>query len=745
MVGGHYTYANMPLCKWIKPVCGCERNHYDRPGHSRPALSLLVLLAWLLLAPWPVQAAQEVVLDGSVLRVPLGLQIDILDDPSATLSHDQVSAPDVATRFVPSTKAIPGFGFSTSAIWMRWRITNATERDERWLLELAYAPMQHIDLYVQRGAPATDATSGPVTEHLRGGSALNVADRPYNHRTHVFPVMLGRGESVTLHLRLASEGSLTAPLILWRADAFARINTLEFMVLGTYVGIMLALICYNAFVFHFVREPAYAWYVAFLVSVLLFFFSMTGIGQQYVWSESPRLAMRLVPGSIGFFGIFGITFSQIFLNTRQFAPRLHKALYSVTALGVTVVILSCVGSYHLAITTAVALGLIGSTAALVTGIVAYARRQEPARYYLLAWSVLLIGSVVQATRVTGIIPTNIFTEYAQFIGSALEAILLSVALAARMKLMREEKDAAQQDALEQQREALSSKQQAMELVESWNRKLEEDVQARTRDLVSAQQRLVSKQKMAVLGVMTAGVAHEINNPNNFVHAGVKNAEAMLAQFREFLDGLLDADADPGLREAFAEHFRRISGQHELISDGSRRITAIVGGLNAVTQLHQAEQKEAEITEGLEQTLNFFQARYVDSVRIHRDMTVKATRVCWPAELNQAFLNVLLNAAQAVLDRHGQGGGGEIRVATTLPSLAQGPCLVVTVADNGVGMTPEVAEKAFDPFFTTRGVGSGSGLGLSTARDIIQTHGGEISLESTAGEGTTVTLMIPLDA
>jgi signal transduction histidine kinase len=690
-------------------------------------------------------AAQEVRLDGATLRIPLGLQIDILEDPSATLSHAQVTAPDIAARFVPSTKAIPGFGFSNSAIWMRWRLTNATERDERWLLELAYAPMQHIDLYVQRGANVGESISPDVMDHMRGGSALYVADRPYNHRTHVFPVMLGRGETVTLYMRLASEGSLTAPLILWRADAFARVNTIEFMVLGTYVGIMLALICYNAFVFHFVREPAYAWYVAFLVSVLLFFFSMTGIGQQYVWSESPRLAMRLVPGSMGFFGIFGITFSQIFLNTRQFAPRLHKALYSVTALGVIVVGLSCFGSYHLAITTAVALGLIGCTAALITGIVAYARRQEAARYYLLAWSVLLIGSVVQATRVTGVIPTNIFTEYSQFIGSALEAILLSVALAARMKLLREEKDAAQRDALEQQQQALTSKQQAMELVESWNRKLEDDVRARTQDLISAQQRLVSKQKMAVLGVMTAGVAHEINNPNNFVHAGVRNAEAMLGQFREFLDSLLDEDSDPALREAFDGYFRKIASQHELIGDGSRRITAIVTGLNAVTQLHQAEQKEADITEGFEQTLNFFQARYVDSIVMERDMSVKATRMCWPAELNQAFLNVLLNAAQAVLDRHAPGGGGEIRVLTSLQTQPVGECLVVTVADTGVGMTPDVLDRAFDPFFTTRGVGSGSGLGLSTARDIIQSHGGDISMVSVVGSGTTVTIIIPLNA
>jgi signal transduction histidine kinase len=241
------------------------------------------------------------------------------------------------------------------------------------------------------------------------------------------------------------------------------------------------------------------------------------------------------------------------------------------------------------------------------------------------------------------------------------------------------------------------------------------------------------------------VAHEINNPNNFVHAGVKNAEAMLVQFREFLEGLLDEDSDPALREAFSAHFQKIASQHEIISDGSRRITAIVTGLNAVTQLHQAEQKETDISEGLEQTLNFFQARHVDSIAIPRDMGVKAVRVCWPAELNQAFLNVLLNAAQAVLDRHAPGAGGEIRVQTSIQAQQGGTALVVTVADNGVGMTADVLEKAFDPFFTTRGVGSGSGLGLSTARDIIQSHGGDIHLESVPASGTTVRIVIPLEA
>jgi hypothetical protein len=501
---------------------------------------------------------------------------------------------------------------------------------------------------------------------------------------------------------------------------------------------MLGLTVYNLFIYVTVREVSYALYVIFMINMLLIFLSLNGMAQQFLWPEWPALAIVMVPLSIGFGVTSGSLFSMMFLGTRSFAPRLHAFMTFIAIAGLLLVPMVMLVKYHVAIVTAVALLVVACLGMLTSGIRGYMAGVNAGRYYLLAWTVMLLGIIITGLRSFGVLPSNAVTENTIFIGSALEAVLLSVALAARMRALRAEKERAQREALEHQEQATRHKQMVLDTIQDYNRKLEQQVEERTRELLHTQQTLATREKMAALGVMTAGVAHEINNPNNFVSAGIQNLSANLDRFKRYLLGLIDSDENAEIASDIGREFDRLDEQARLVLEGSRRIQTIVQGLDTLTRMEQVEETQASIGEELAEAVRVVSAATPPHVLWSVQIPAVRESRCNPVALCQAFINVLTNAVQALPAY----APGEARIdveARLLPT----DQLEVRVRDTGAGMTGEVLQRALDPFFTTREVGAGTGLGLSFARDVMERHGGTIRLSSELSVGTTVEMVIPL--
>jgi signal transduction histidine kinase len=254
-------------------------------------------------------------------------------------------------------------------------------------------------------------------------------------------------------------------------------------------------------------------------------------------------------------------------------------------------------------------------------------------------------------------------------------------------------------------------------------------------LTAAQDRLVHAEKMASLGRVTAGVAHEIQNPLNFVTNFAELARERLDELRDHLgpaDGeVADAIDDIALGvEKVAEHGARASGVIRSMLDHSRRgpATRAAVDLNALVREHVALAEHAAAARGTD----------APPVTLDLDPAV-GTVVVAPADLGRVVLNLLANAAHAVGQRPGPPDGPPLTVATR----RRGDVVEVEVADRGVGMPADVAARAFEPFFTTLPTGQGTGLGLSLAYEIVtEGHGGELTLASVEGEGTTVRAVIP---
>ncbi len=301
-----------------------------------------------------------------------------------------------------------------------------------------------------------------------------------------------------------------------------------------------------------------------------------------------------------------------------------------------------------------------------------------------------------------------------------------------------------------------------------NALLEEAVAARTRQLTEANERLAREQsdltellskveeaqgqvlqseKMAAIGQLAAGVAHEINNPVGFVSSNLGTLKGYVQKLLSVLDTyhLASAQLPPEERERIAgacaaadlDYLRQdVVDLLRESEDGIARVRKIVRDLKEFSHVDESEIQEADLNAGMESTLNVVwnELKYkADVIRDYGDLP----RVrCLPAQINQVFMNLLVNAGQAIAER------GII----TIRSGIDNDRVWMEVADTGAGMSPEVRRRIFEPFFTTKPVGKGTGLGLSLSYDIIvKKHGGRIDVASEPGRGTTFRVWLPVTA
>jgi len=259
-----------------------------------------------------------------------------------------------------------------------------------------------------------------------------------------------------------------------------------------------------------------------------------------------------------------------------------------------------------------------------------------------------------------------------------------------------------------------------------------DLQATYEELKATQAQLVIQEKMASLGNLVAGVAHEINTPLGALTANNDVMVRTAEKLQELLDEHLDAIPPPTARKV-----RQLLGNLVALGNVNReaagRMNKIVTSLRSFARLDRAEQDRFDIHEGLDSTLTMMQSKLEGRIRVVKDYGDVPEILCYPARVNQAFMNVLTNAAEAI------DGEGEIRIRTR----AGDGFVTVEISDTGCGIPPEHLPKIFDPGFTTKGVRVGTGLGLSIVRRIIDEHQGRIDVESEPGKGTTVRLQFPL--
>lgn len=419
-------------------------------------------------------AAPAVVLTTATTSVPLAAHVDFLEDPGGSLSLSDVRAQPVAQRFAPvPAESEVNFGYSASAYWLRFTVIAGHAAAHDWLLEVAFPSLDRVELHRPAGAEYRQVIVG---------DAVPFAERPLANRNFVFPLHIADAEPQTYYLRITSSGSLTVPLQLWQPAAFSRYSENAYAGMSLYYGMLLALMLYNLLLYISIRDRSYLAYVLFVASMAVGQLSLNGLGNQYVWPAWPAWGNVALPVGFAATGFFGALFTRGFLATARTIPRLDKLIVLLIVAFAASALATLFVSYRVgAILTSIS-GLCFSLTAVAAGIRCLRRGQPEARYFLLAWTLLLIGVGVMAMRNLGWLPTNVLTSYAMQVGSAVEMLLLSFALADRINVLRHEKEQAQTDALQ-------AKQATVDALRESERALEARVAARTRELEDANARL----------------------------------------------------------------------------------------------------------------------------------------------------------------------------------------------------------------------------------------------------------------
>ena len=393
---------------------------------------------WLLLATAGAahaQAAQTggpLVIDAGQSQVALSSYVDYLHDIDGDADLDAARRWQQEGRFQPLPSASAAFGFQPGAFWFHARLVNLHPGEPRWLLVQEYALSDRVDVYMLR----EDGT----VQHQRGGDHAPFKVRSIRYRHPNFALDLPPGDAVDLYVRVQSQSSMQVPLSLYTPTAFTEMSRDAQLAIGLYYGILLALFFYNLVLWLTLRDPSYFWYLFHITAFGLVLFTLNGLGFEYLWPSSAWLADKAVPLSICLALIGMQQFARTFLELPQRWPRGNWVSLGLITFFALLGLASLELPYRVSTPIASRAVLVGVLWIAVASIVVLRRGYRPARLFLLAWAMFLLGTTMFTLVAFGVLPKTFYTEYGVQIGSALEMLLLSVALGYRYAALRNENE-----------------------------------------------------------------------------------------------------------------------------------------------------------------------------------------------------------------------------------------------------------------------------------------------------------------
>ena len=655
--------------------------------------------------------------------------------------------------WVSFEQLVPNLGMGEGVEWMRLTLDPMTENGK--LIEIQNAGIDDLTCFM--------VCDGKIIASYPGG-IMNTGGDGHQFGTYPsFPVPLVECNELHALFRMQSNKPMIVPLRIAGPRKVLEDAHQRDVLFALYAGVMLVMLLYNLFLFLSIGDRSYLEYVLFIFAVGGTQLVLNGYGFIFGADQLPWLNLRLTHLFGVFSGLTTIVFVRNFLRLSRYVPWLNKLLNVYFLFYLLALLLAAVGrlewSYQLINFCA------AGTFLIIPGTIITMRKgYSPAKYFLLAFTVFIFAVVIFVLKDAGVIPYNAWTFYALPMGSAIEVVVLSLALASRINQLKRE-------SVQAREEQLRVSQLNEQMVREQNSVLEERVAKRTSalesansniqntldELQSAQQQLVQSEKLASIGQLTAGIAHELNNPINFVASSAQSLRRDFEDLTQVIEKVKGMDPmDPGLKEEMIQ-LKEMFGsldieftQREIeellngIEDGTKRTSEIVKGLRIFSRMDGDNFTMAQINELLESTLIVLRSNLKDHAVVEADMGADLPLVsCQPGRLNQVFMNIITNASQSMEDSGLAVEERIVRISSkTVESIGQS-WIEVRIKDHGVGMTEAVKAQIFDPFFTTKAVGEGTGLGLSIVMGILSDHNAEVDVDTEEGVGTEFIIRFPL--
>lgn len=650
----------------------------------------------------------------------------ILEDPGGALTLADIQRAPAAHPFAtghPQAWSL-NFGVASSAYWLRLELRNSSDRPVERMLELAYPRLSASIRFYQ-----PDKAGG--YKEIDTGYLKPIASRAYKHHHYVFPVALDAGETRVVFFRFQSPNNLEIPGQLWTRDAFHESERAFYMTQMLYFGIVLAMSVFYLLLYLAMRDANYVIYVAFICIAGLSFAANNGLAIEYLWGDSPLWVT--IGHAIGYClstVLLAILMMRM-VPTRELAPRLHAALTGLVVVD-ALMIFGLVYSFPTFVKPfLIVVGLVALFVVL-TGIACCLKGNRSAYLFLGSFFILCGAAVVSALRGLGYLPTNVFTTDGVQFGSAVHMLALAFSLADRYNQLRQAKDEAQAQALGAEQQLVENLRQSERVLEARVSERTAELSATVTQLKQAQAELVQAEKLASLGSLVAGVAHELNTPiGNALMTATTLDDAANDTRTAFVKGEIR-------KSALAQFLDNATSMTELIVRSCRRAADLISSFKQIAVDQTSErQRQFDLRTLVDDILatlrpGFKNAPWVITVDVPEGITCDS----YPGPLGQIISNLVMNAIAHGFDGRDQG-------TVTVRGSATGEQINLWVDDDGKGMDPPTLAKIFDPFFTTNLGKGGSGLGLSISHNLATGMlRGTLSASAEAGKGSSFHLSFP---
>ena len=667
----------------------------------------------------------------------IGKSVYLLVDSSNLLSPEKAINSKLYRK---SSQKVPTFGFTKSTIWIKFKVKNNTQKDNI-LLSIDAPLIDNTELFYKKN-------DSILSTKISQSSSFH--ERKYKQPSYIYDLNIPYNKSQTYYLKIQSTDQIQIPLKITNStNLFSTFTTFNF-VFGIYVGIMIIMLFYNLFIYFSVKDKNYLYYVIYILSVTLTQTTFQGYTFKYLWPSYPQFEIKSILLMSVLVGVSSIEFLRVFIKTRKHLPKADKIFSASIVLYGIITLLILLGFEQLSWILILSLVSPLSLFMLLISYKIAIQGYRPASFFAISWSIFLIGVFIYAMKDFGILPHNNFTVYTMPAGSAIETILLSLALADKINFYKKEKEVSQQRTLE-------VLQENEKIIKEQNIVLEQKVKERTTelnqtlsDLKATQAQLVDAEKMSSLGQLTAGIAHEINNPINFVSSNIPPLRQDIEDLNTILSKYEEIEPSSSIDEKLKE-VNQLKQELDYdylktelktivngIEDGAKRTAQIVSGLKNFSRLDEVDLQKTDINEGITSTLILVKNKLAN-IKLTKNLGELPAIECYPSKLNQLFMNIMDNAIHAI-EAKKTAEENEIIVST----YTENNSVVLSVKDTGIGMSEEVKEKIFEPFFTTKPVGEGTGLGMSIAYSIIKIHNANVQINSTENKGTEIIIKIPFN-
>jgi len=524
-----------------------------------------------------VSALESVEVGSLSQSYSLNDHVEYIIDVEGELSSEQLLLPN--KNWHVHNKETLSFGYSSSVYWFRFYVTNSSVEDVSHLLEIAYPVLDDIKMFVYN-------ENRQLVEQFHLGDKIPFSQRDIQHRNFVVPLASSQKQTQMWLIRIQTSSAMQLPMTIWPERDFFIKDQSRLMGLGLYYGIMLIMALYNLFVFFSVRENNYLYYVFYVASMAGFLASLQGLSFQYIWpaatSWNDSAIIVMLSGVVFFTSIFTRNFMALADHNKILNNLFGLVIFAsaITALSVNFI------PYYVLIKALIGLAVMAISLVIYTGILRWSQGFNAARYFTIAWSSMLLGGVILALNKFNIVPRNGFTENAVQLGSAIEIILLSFALADRLNQEKRDRYEAQIQALNLERIAGSAQAEALEQ-ERYARSAQEKALVHEREAREAQDRALEIQRKAneTLEDKVKERTNELECVNHKL-AELSTTDALTGiRNRRYFDQMLEREFNRARREREQlsilmldiDYFKRINDEygHQVGDDVLRQVAKIL--------------------------------------------------------------------------------------------------------------------------------------------------------------------------